>query len=76
MKAFQDESHEKWMNEQAKMKKILEHSHHHDNIEDLRKNFIALSDWMIQVTETFQPISETLYLQHCLWRIMTKEQIG
>jgi len=65
MKAFQDESHEKWMNEQAKMKKILEHIHHHDNIEDLRKNFIALSDWMIQVTETFQPISETLYLQHC-----------
>jgi Cu(I)/Ag(I) efflux system membrane fusion protein len=65
MKAFKDESHEEWMDYHGKMQKILEHIHHHDNIEDLRKNFIALSDWMIQLTETFQPISETLYLQHC-----------
>jgi Cu(I)/Ag(I) efflux system membrane fusion protein len=65
MKAFQDDAHEKWMSYQSKMEKVLEHIHHHDNIEDLRKNFIALSDWMIQVTETFRPISETLYLQHC-----------
>jgi Cu(I)/Ag(I) efflux system membrane fusion protein len=65
MKAFQDEAHEKWMSCHGKMEKVLEHIHHHDNIEDLRKNFIALSDWMIQVTETFRPISETLYLQHC-----------
>lgn len=65
MKAFKDESHEEWMDYHGKMQKILEHIHHHDNIEDLRKNFIALSDWMIQVTEAFQPNSETLYLQHC-----------
>lgn len=65
MKAFQDDAHEKWMGYHGKMEKVLEHIHHHDNIEDLRKNFIALSDWMIQVTETFRPISETLYLQHC-----------
>ena len=65
MKAFQDDAHEKWMSYQSKMEKVLEHIHHHDNIEDLRKNFIALSDWMIQVTEIFSPISETLYLQHC-----------
>ncbi|MGM0581437.1 MAG: efflux RND transporter periplasmic adaptor subunit [Bacteroidota bacterium] len=65
MKAFQDNAHEKWMSYQGKMEKILEHIHHHDNIENLRKNFISLSDWMIQVTETFRPISETIYLQHC-----------
>lgn len=65
MKAFQDDAHEKWMSYHGKMKKIVEHIHHHNNIDDLRKNFIALSDWMIQVTETFSPISETLYLQHC-----------
>ncbi|WP_375578946.1 efflux RND transporter periplasmic adaptor subunit [Marivirga tractuosa] len=65
MKAFKDDAHEKWMSYHGKMEKVLEHIHHHDNIEDLRKNFIALSDWMIQVTETFSPISETLYLQHC-----------
>lgn len=65
MKAFKDDAHEKWMSYHSKMEKVLEHIHHHDNIEDLRKNFIALSDWMIQVTETFSPISETLYLQHC-----------
>lgn len=65
MKAFKDDTHEKWMSYHGKMEKVLEHIHHHDNIEDLRKNFIALSDWMIQVTETFSPISETLYLQHC-----------
>ncbi|WP_296620097.1 efflux RND transporter periplasmic adaptor subunit [Marivirga sp.] len=65
MKAFQGDAHEKWMEYHGKIRKVLEHIHHHDNIEDLRKNFIALSDWMILVTETFQPISETLYLQHC-----------
>lgn len=65
MKAFQEDAHEEWMEYHDKMKKVLEHIHHHDNIDDLRKNFIALSDWMIQVTETFRPTSETLYLQHC-----------
>jgi len=65
MKAFKGDAHEKWISYHGKMEKVLEHIHHHDNIEDLRKNFIALSDWMIQVTETFRPISETLYLQHC-----------
>ncbi|WKK75727.2 efflux RND transporter periplasmic adaptor subunit [Marivirga salinae] len=65
MKAFKGDAHEKWMEYHGKMEKVLEHIHHHDNIEDLRKNFIALSDWMIQVTEIFRPISETLYLQHC-----------
>jgi Cu(I)/Ag(I) efflux system membrane fusion protein len=65
MKAFQDDAHEKWMEYHGKMEKVLEHIHHHSDIESLRKNFIALSDWMIQITATFQPISETLYLQHC-----------
>lgn len=65
IKAFQDDAHEKWMDYHGKLKKVLEHIHHHDNIEDLRDNFIALSDWMIQLTETFRPNSETLYLQHC-----------
>ncbi len=65
MKAFKEESHDKWMDYHAKMKKVLEHIPHHDNIDDLRNNFIALSDWMIQLTETFQPINETIYVQHC-----------
>lgn len=65
MQAFKDESHKKWMDYHDKMKRVLEHIHHHNTIDDLRDNFIALSDWMIQVTETFQPITETLYLQHC-----------
>ncbi|HET8860647.1 efflux RND transporter periplasmic adaptor subunit [Marivirga sp.] len=65
MTAFQEDAHEKWMDSHETMKKVLEHIHHHNNIEDLRKNFIALSDWMIQLTEIFHPISETLYLQHC-----------
>jgi Cu(I)/Ag(I) efflux system membrane fusion protein len=65
MKTFQGDAHEKWMVYHGKMERVLEHIHHHNDIESLRKNFIALSDWMIEVTATFQPISETLYLQHC-----------
>jgi Cu(I)/Ag(I) efflux system membrane fusion protein len=65
MKAFQDDAHEKWMEYHGKMEKVLEHIHHHNDIESLRKNFIALSDWMILMTETFQPTKETMYLQHC-----------
>jgi len=65
MKVFKGESHEVWMDYQMKMKHVLEHIQHHDDIEGLRKNFIALSDWMIQVIEHFQPVNETIYLQHC-----------
>jgi Cu(I)/Ag(I) efflux system membrane fusion protein len=65
MKAFQGDAHEKWMEYHGRIKKVLEHIHHHDNIEDLRKNFIALSDWMIQLTKTFQVVGETIYVQHC-----------
>ncbi|WKV13920.1 efflux RND transporter periplasmic adaptor subunit [Marivirga harenae] len=65
MQAFQDDVHDKWMGYHAKMEKVLEHIHHHDDIESLRKNFIALSDWMIEMTETFSPTREKLYLQHC-----------
>jgi Cu(I)/Ag(I) efflux system membrane fusion protein len=65
MKAFQGDAHEKWMEYHGKMERVLEHIHHHKDIESLRKNFIALSDWMIEVTGTFHPISEKLYLQHC-----------
>ncbi|SMG29513.1 membrane fusion protein, Cu(I)/Ag(I) efflux system [Marivirga sericea] len=65
MQAFQDDVHEKWMGYHVKMEKVLEHIHHHNDIESLRKNFIALSDWMIEMTETFRPTSQKMYLQHC-----------
>jgi len=65
MKVFKGESHEAWLDYEVKMKHVLEHIQHHDDIEGLRKNFIALSDWMIQVTERFQPVNATIYLQHC-----------
>ncbi|WKK79287.2 efflux RND transporter periplasmic adaptor subunit [Marivirga arenosa] len=65
MEVFRDDSHELWMGYHKKMQKILEHIQHQEDIEGLRKNFIALSDWMIQLTKTFKPHNETLYLQHC-----------
>jgi Cu(I)/Ag(I) efflux system membrane fusion protein len=65
MKAFKNDSHELWMGYHKKMQKILGHIQHQEDIEGLRKNFIALSDWMIQLTKSFKPHDETLYLQHC-----------
>ena len=65
MSLFQGEAHNKWMEYQDKLDKSLQHVQHFKNIEQLRKTFQKVSAVMIDMTNTFDPLQETVYVQHC-----------
>jgi len=65
MSVFKDKAHEIWMKHSSKLKSHLEHISHHESIKSLRDNFIEISNVMIEITNVFDPISETIYLQYC-----------
>ena len=62
---FKGDAHNAWMDFQGNLSKGLEHVHHFSDIEQLRKAFQSVSATMIAMTETFSPLSETIYVQHC-----------
>ncbi|MBE0654834.1 MAG: efflux RND transporter periplasmic adaptor subunit, partial [Bacteroidales bacterium] len=65
MSLFKGDAHNAWMDYQAKLSNSLKHVQHFSGIEELRKAFQAVSAAMIEMTDTFHPLNETLYVQHC-----------
>ncbi|WP_020531099.1 efflux RND transporter periplasmic adaptor subunit [Flexithrix dorotheae] len=65
MEQFKNKSHQFWMDQSGLMNKALEHLDHFKDIEELRTAFFQLSKVMVNITNTFNPYSKTLYLQHC-----------
>ncbi len=65
MGLFKGEAQNIWMNNAAKLSNGLEHVHHYQTIEELRKAFQDISDAMIIMAQAFRPGSETIYVQHC-----------
>jgi Cu(I)/Ag(I) efflux system membrane fusion protein len=65
MNLFQDEVHNRWMEYQSKLDNSLQNIQHIPDIEALRKVFQKVSDVMIAMTNTFDPLQETIYVQHC-----------
>ena len=65
MSLFKDKAHEIWMKHSSNLKSHLEHVTHHESIKSLRDNFIEISNVMIEITNAFDPLSETIYLQYC-----------
>ena len=65
MSLFKDDAHTAWMDYQGRLSSSLEHVPHFSDIEQLRKAFQAVSATMIEMTNTFNPLSETIYVQHC-----------
>ena len=65
MSLFKDEAHEFWMKQSSDLKAHLKHITHHQKIEKLREEFMAISNVMIKITTAFDPFSDTVYLQHC-----------
>jgi len=65
MGLFKDEAHMVWMDFQGRLAKSLEHVQHFSDIEQLRKPFQTVSATMIELTNTFNPLAETIYVQHC-----------
>jgi Cu(I)/Ag(I) efflux system membrane fusion protein len=65
MGLFKGDTHNIWMVYQSNLSKSLEHVHHFSDIEQLRKTFQPVSTTMIEMTNTFNPVGEIIYVQHC-----------
>ena len=65
MSLFKGNAHNAWMDYHGKLTKSLEHVQHFSDIEQLRKAFQTVSATMIEMTNTFSPLSETIYVLHC-----------
>jgi len=65
MGLFKGDAHNAWMDFQGSLGKSLEHVHHFSDIAQLRKAFQPVSATMIDMTNTFNPLAETIYVQHC-----------
>jgi membrane fusion protein, copper/silver efflux system len=65
MSLFKGDAHNAWMDYHGRISKSLEHVQHFSDIEQLRKAFQTVSATMIELTNTFTPLGETIYVQHC-----------
>ncbi|MFO7670077.1 MAG: efflux RND transporter periplasmic adaptor subunit [Bacteroidales bacterium] len=65
MSLFKGDAHNTWMDFQGSLSKSLEHVQHFTDLEQLRKTFQTVSATMIEMTNTFTPLGETIYVQHC-----------
>jgi Cu(I)/Ag(I) efflux system membrane fusion protein len=65
MSLFKGDAHNAWMKYQGSLSNSLEHVQHFSGIEQLRKAFQTVSSTMIDMTNTFKPLAETIYVQHC-----------
>lgn len=65
MAVFEGEAHAVWMQLSEQLKSGLEHAEHWSEIEQTRKAFIQISMAMIDITKTFSPLGEKLYVQYC-----------
>ena len=63
MSLFRGDTHR--MDYQDGLSNSLEHVQHMSGIEQLRKAFQVISATMIEMTNTFNPLDETIYVQHC-----------
>ena len=65
MNLFKADAHSQWMQQSTALKAALQHIEHLSNIKDIRENFIKISYSMIAIAESFNPLSTTIYIQHC-----------
>jgi Cu(I)/Ag(I) efflux system membrane fusion protein len=65
MSLFKGDTHNAWMNYQGRLIKSIEHVQHFSDIGQLRMAFQTVSAVMIEMTNTFTPFGETIYVQHC-----------
>ncbi len=65
MGVFKGDSHQAWMDYQETLDKSMQHVQHFSDIEQLRKAFQTVSATMVEMTKLFNPLDETIYVQHC-----------
>lgn len=65
MSKFKGESHMSWMKYQDNLKIYLEKFVEQKSLEEVRKNFLNISDEMVAMAEKFHPYPSKIYVQHC-----------
>jgi Cu(I)/Ag(I) efflux system membrane fusion protein len=65
MSLFKGSSHNVWMGYSSALKSNVQHIAHMSSIDELRLKFINISQDIIGIAESFEPMSEPLYIQHC-----------
>jgi Cu(I)/Ag(I) efflux system membrane fusion protein len=65
MSAFSGDTHDAWMHYSSHLKNALEHVEHLSNIEELRAVFQPVSNAMIALATSFNPLEKELFVQHC-----------
>ncbi len=65
MKLFVGDAHDAWMQKSSALNRTLEQINHADDINSIRDLFIEISASIIALAESFDPVSATLFIQHC-----------
>jgi Cu(I)/Ag(I) efflux system membrane fusion protein len=65
MNLFGGDAHTLWMQQSTALSESLQHIEHLGEIKSLRDNFISISNAMIALTESFDPMESAIYIQHC-----------
>jgi Cu(I)/Ag(I) efflux system membrane fusion protein len=65
MQLFTGEAHTLWMKHSHLLKNNTEHIEHQKDLAVLRETFLGISRAMIAISESFDPLSVPLYVQHC-----------
>ncbi|MGL1885174.1 MAG: efflux RND transporter periplasmic adaptor subunit [Reichenbachiella sp.] len=73
MSLFTGEAHQVWMNYSSQMQQAILHAAHFQNIEEMRSAFQVISNAMIGLTKSFDPLEESMYVQYCP---MVNEDMG
>lgn len=62
---FEERGHSRWMTQSEQLTKDITMMLGASEIESARSTFISLSVVMIEVAQTFRPLEQPLYVQHC-----------
>jgi Cu(I)/Ag(I) efflux system membrane fusion protein len=65
MSAFEGNAHSVWMTLSAELDRGLSAAAKVESIDKIREDFIEISETMINLAADFQPLSDTVYVQHC-----------
>lgn len=65
MSIFKGEAHEVWMKYSDLTQKSIYALVNAKDITAVRNSFVALSEQMVMLVKTFQPIEKSIYVQHC-----------
>jgi Cu(I)/Ag(I) efflux system membrane fusion protein len=65
MSLFEDDAHSSWMQQSNTLATALEHINHLNDIKTVRDQFKNISSSIVAIAESFDPVSYSLFIQHC-----------